>query len=317
MIEVRCLVNGECQVTDGIEAMTATKTVEARWIRVVAPTKDEEKALIDQLGLHELAIRDALREGLPPKMQDFGNHIFMILNTPMTAGESRVRKIAMFLGKTFVVTLQRVEIGTLDALAARIDKDPKHTLASPCSVAHVVLDHMMDGFEQMADRMNLEITRLEDRVMRDVSPEVMREIIRLRRQLGWLQRLTRSQRDVCMSLSRVPHEVVDEAILPYLRDVYDHVLRIYEMLDAGRDGLTAARDAHLSVVNNRLSEIMRTLTIIATIMMPLSLLAGIYGMNMKGIPGVESDVGAFWIMIGLMGIVAFVMLRSFRKRGWF
>jgi len=317
MIRVRCLVNGECQVSEGIDAIEKTKGVKARWIRVVAPTKEEEKALTDQLGLHELAIRDALREGLPPKMQDFGNHIFMILNTPMTGGESRVRKIALFLAKDFVVTLQRVEISALDAMADRIDKDPVHTLASPCKVAHVALDHMMDGFEQMADRMNLEITRLEDRVMRDVSPEVMREILRLRRQLGWLQRLTRSQRDVCMSLSRVPHEVVDKEILPYLRDVYDHVLRIYEMLDAGRDGLTAARDAHLSVVNNRLSEIMRTLTIIATIMMPLSLMAGIYGMNMKGMPGVESDQGFFWIMLGLMGTVAVVMLRSFRKRGWF
>ncbi len=317
MIHVRCLVDGECQISEGIEAIDATKDIKARWIRVVAPTKQEEAALAEKLGLHELAIRDALREGLPPKMQDFGNHIFMILNTPMMGGESRVRKIALFLAKDFAVTLQRVEIGALDEMADRIDQDPQHTLRTPCTVAHVALDHMMNGFEQMADRMNLEITRLEDRVMRDVSPEVMREILRLRRQLGWLQRLTRSQRDVCMSLSRVPHQVVDKEMLPYLRDVYDHVLRIYEMLDAGRDGLTAARDAHLSVVNNRLSEIMRTLTIIATIMMPLSLMAGIYGMNMKGIPGVANDIGAFWVMLGLMGVVAFIMLRAFRKRGWF
>jgi magnesium transporter len=128
--------------------------------------------------------------------------------------------------------------------------------------------------------------------------------------------VTRSQRDVCASLSRSSHPAITRESLPYLRDVYDHVLRLYEMLESAREGLAMTRDAYLSVVNNRLSEIMRTLTIITTILMPLTVLAGIYGMNFEHLPLHDSPWG-FPLMLGAMAVVAGLMAMWFRARRWF
>ena len=130
-----------------------------------------------------------------------------------------------------------------------------------------------------------------------------------------LLRITRMQRDVCLTLSRTNHPVLSKQITPYLRDVYDHCLRVYDHLEGVRDSLSAARDGYLSAVNNRLSESMRVLTVIATIMMPLSLVAGVFGMNFADMPLLRDGWG-FWLTVGFMVAVGGGMLVWFRRRRW-
>ena len=316
MIRVHQLKGETCDVLEGADAIRKTADSERRWIQAVKPDADEVDILVEELGLHRLSIRDALDVGHPPKLHDFGSHLFFIIHTPVGGDEARTRKIAIFLSNTWIATLQLFDLDVVDKTAERIQQDPVHFLAAPHETAHALLDQMAIGFEQMADRLHERIAKLEDIVISRPGTDTMGAILRLRREIGWMLRLTRSQRDVCMSLARTSHDALPVEAIPYFRDVYDHVLRNYDMIDAARDGLTAARDAHLTVVNNRLSEIMRTLTIIATVMMPLSLLAGIYGTNFDYLP-LEHTTWGFWAMIAVMLGVGGYMIWFFRSKDWF
>lgn len=318
MIHVHHLVDGRCEVLEGADAVRSTADEPSRWVQVTKPDDDEIELLVEHFGLHRLSLRDARDVGHPPKLHDFGSHLFFIIHTPVGGDEARTRKIAVFLAKTWVVTLQLFELDVVDTTSDRIKANPVHFLQAPHEIVLALLDQMAVGFEKMTDRLHEHIGKLEDIVVSKPGAETMTAIMRLRREVGWMLRLTRSQRDVCMSLARTTHDAIPAESIPYFRDVFDHVLRVYDMVDGARDGLTAARDSHLTVVNNRLSEIMRTLTIIATVMMPLSLLAGIYGMNFEedSMPGLKTAWG-FWVMMGIMGSVAGYMLWYFRRKGWF
>jgi len=159
------------------------------------------------------------------------------------------------------------------------------------------------------------VEELEEKTLGNPAPEVMTTVLELRHEVGALARTVRSQRDVCQSLTRIPHPALPKKVQPYLRDVYDHLVRVHDLLEGVRDTLGSARDAYLSSVNNRLSDVMRVLTVIATIMMPLGLIAGIYGMNFQEMPLLESHWG-FWIALGGMTILGSSMLYFFRRRGW-
>jgi magnesium transporter len=318
MICMRSLRDGEIQTTEGIEALgRGLKNPAPDWISVSEPSEEELAALSEKLNLHKLAIRDALSESQPPKLEDYGDHVFFVVHTPVKQAWSQTRRIAVFLGERWIVTMHRTESDAMDEIAARVEQDPEHLLQSPDALAHVVLDHMMIGFEELTAEILADMTGLEDRVLGDPSPASMEAILKMRRRVIGLTRVTRSQRDVCASLCRLSHKALSRDVMPFLRDAYDHILRVYELLESAREGMAVTRDAYLAVVNNRLSEIMRTLTVIATVMMPLSLVAGIYGMNFtKGMPLIESPAG-FWITMGVMIAIAGGMIAYFRKRRWF
>ena len=309
MIRVRTLANRKLATGGAVEPpVKGTR----RWVEVVAPTDDDIAALCGGLGLHELALEDALRVGHPPKLEEFDDHLFVIASTPVTDEDLDTRKIAIFLAKDWIVTVLRVPLERLDGIEKRVERDPARYLNPPAFLAHTLLDDMTDGFESRVDGLSDSIDALEDDLE---NSGLMARILDLRRQVSGLVRVVRSQRDMAGSLARLSHASIPAKIDPYLRDVYDHLVRVYDLLEACRDSLGAARDAHMAAVNNRLSETMRVLTVIATIMMPLSLLAGVYGMNFEIMPGTSAPAG-FWILMVAMGLIAVGMLAWFRRRNW-
>ena len=317
MIRVRSLRNERIEHSEGAEAMReALASVEPDWIQVVVPEPEDLDALREQLNLHQLALRDAIADEQPPKLEDFGDYLFFIVHVAVREAYGETRRIAVFLATNWIVTIQSTESRKMDEVAERVEQAPEHLLRSPDALAHVVIDHMTGGFEGLTADILEEMTGLEDRVLGDASPSSMEAILRMRRRVIGLARVMRSQRDVCASLCRMSHPALSREVMPFLRDVYDHILRVFELLETGREGLSVTRDAYLAVVNNRLSEIMRTLTIIATVMMPLSLLAGIYGMNFDKLPLMHHPAGFWLTLLGMVGI-AVGMLVFFRSRKWF
>jgi magnesium transporter len=317
MILVRSLRNERIEHSEGIESMrTALASPEPDWLQVIEPTQDDLDALRTQLDLHPLALRDAVTESQPPKLEDFGPYLFFIVHVAVKEAYGQTRRISVFLATNWIVTIQSTASKKMDEVAERVEQAPEHLLRSPDALAHVVIDHMTGGFEGLTADILEEMIQLEDRVLLDASPASMEAILKMRRRVIGLARVMRSQRDVCASMCRTSHAALSQEIMPFMRDVYDHILRVFELLETGREGLAVTRDAYLAVVNNRLSEIMRTLTIIATVMMPLSLLAGIYGMNFSELPLMDHPLG-FWLTIGGMVAIAGGMLLFFRSRRWF
>jgi magnesium transporter len=297
------------------EAVRPPPKGERIWIEAIGPSVEECSVLVQGLGLHELALEDALLPGHPPKYEVFDDHLFLIAHTPDTDAEEGTRKIALFLAKDWIVTMLREPLERLHSLEARVRRDPDRYVQAPAALAHLVLDHMTDGFEQLVDELRTHVEEIEDVCYGKPHAAQMEKILVMRQEAARLARTVRSQRDVCASLFRTLHPALPKKIQPYLRDIYDHILRVHEMLEGVREGLAAARDAYFASVNTRLNEVMRTLTVIATIMMPLGVVTGIWGMNFDWMPGLHSPWG-FWTTIVGMFVLGFGMVAFFRWRRW-
>ena len=295
------------------EAVRPPPKGERVWIEAIGPSVEECSQLVQGLGLHELALEDALLPGHPPKFEVFDDHLFLIAHTPDTDAEEGTRKIALFLAKDWVVTMLREPLERLSSIEARVQRDPERYLQAPAALVHLVLDHMTDGFEQLVDELRGEVEEIEDVCVAKPQAAQMEKILVRRQEAARLARTVRSQRDVCAALFRTIHPALQKKIQPYLRDIYDHILRVHEMLEAVREGLAAARDAYFASVNTRLNEVMRTLTLISTIMMPLGVVTGVWGMNFDWMPFLHSPWG-FWLTILAMTGLAFGMVAFFRWR---
>lgn len=285
------------------------------WVEAIGPSVEECTQLVQGLGLHELSLEDALQPGHPPKFEVFDGHLFLIAHTPDTDAEEGTRKIAIFLSKDWIVTMLREPLERLDSIAARVQRDPDRYLQAPAALAHLILDHMTDGFEQLVDELRDHVEGIEDTCYSQPQAEQMEDILERRQEAAQLARTVRTQRDVCAALFRTIHPALPKRIQPYLRDIYDHILRVHEQLEAVREGLAAARDAYFASVNTRLNEVMRTLTVIATIMMPLGVITGIYGMNFEWMPMLHTP-GGFWLVMGGMFALGGGMVAFFRWRRW-
>jgi magnesium transporter len=288
---------------------------ERAWIEAIGPSVEECALLVQGLGLHELALEDALTPGHPPKYEVFDGALFLIAHTPDTDAEEGTRKIALFLAKDWIVTMLREPLDRLGNIAARVQRDPDRYLQNPAVLAHMILENMTDGFEQLVDELREQVEAIEDTTYGRPHAGQMTRILEMRQEAARLARTVRSQRDVCAALFRTIHPSLPKKVQPYLRDVYDHILRVHEMLEAVREGLAAARDAYFASVNTRLNEVMRTLTVIATIMMPLGVITGVYGMNFDWMPGLHSPLG-FWLTITGMFALGGGMVAFFRWRRW-
>lgn len=324
MIRVHVARAGTLTARDAPEALGLPPSGEVHWIEVVAPSTKERAGLQAAFDLHEVALRDALRIGTPPKLMEFESHLFLVAHTPIERGNGKAgraalavptRKIAVFLGANWIVTIVREELRWLDEIRERAQRDPVYFLGAPDHCLLEILDRTCDGFETMIDALIDVVEALEDRAVEDPRPSVLQEIHALRRRHQGILRVTRGQRDLLLAITRSPHPVLTPAAAPYFRGVHDHVLRVYELLEGVHDNISGARDAYLAAVNNRLSDTMRALTVIATVMMPMTLLSGVFGMNFEWMPLVGAR-GGFWIACAMLATLGLVMWAWFKKRMW-
>ena len=317
MIRVHTCAQGRVETADAPAELTPPAAKCHVWVEAVQPDPAALARILAPLGVHELALEDALSQGHPPKLEDYGDHLFAIVHTPtLVRGDgATTRKVSILLGKQWVVTILREALPPLEALADRVRRDPKRYCASPDLLAHTVVDFMVDGFERVVDECEDRVEQLESLAQADQGGDVLAGVLELRRDVATLARLVRAQRDVCNGLHRGPHAALSKKVQPYFRDAYDHMLRLDNALDAIRENVGAVRDAHLSLVNNRLNATMRTLTVIATIMLPLTVITGVFGMNFVELPGSHHPAGFWLTCIGMLAL-GVGMLWVFRRRRW-
>jgi magnesium transporter len=182
---------------------------------------------------------------------------------------------------------------------------------------HQILDHVVDYYSPVLDDFDDRIDRLEDDIftLRRPNNQILAEIMDLKRSVLRLRRISGKQMDILHRMSRGEFSLVPEEMRPFYRDVYDHLVRVVDLAESYRDLITGSLDAYLSVVSNRLNEIMKVLTIFSAIMLPLTFIAGIYGMNFENMPELRSRYGYFTVL-ALMILIALGMLFFFRLRGW-
>lgn len=310
-VVVRFLDDGTLRVlgADALDSLPET----AVWIDVSSPDADTLEHVGSRFGLHPLSLEDCLHTPQRPKLEIFDDHLFIIWTVPSGAGYQGGLELDAFLGEKWLVTVHDAPLPGVEGAAGQAEVLLAH---GPDRVLHAVLDHLVDGVFGALDRAGDLLDDLEDEVLRGEgsSPEYPRRIHGLRRNLLELHRTVAPERDIIRSLVR-EREFAGSDAYRYFNDIGDHLARVEDELDVLRNVATDLIDIHLSAVGNRTNEIMKRLTVVATIFMPLTLITGIYGMNFRVFPELSWRFG-YPGVVGVMAAIAVAMLVYFRRRGW-
>ena len=230
--------------------------------------------------------------------------------------EFRTRQLALFLGPNYLVSFHREASRSVVATLESVRKNPRLMADGPGMILYRTLDFQMDLYLPLMENFQKRVDEIEKACFEAATSVILRDVFDLRKALVRLRRFSGHQREILLRLSRREFALIDERSAVYLRDVYDHLVRITDLADSFRELVAGALEAHLSIVSNRTNEIMRVLTIITTLFMPLTLIVGIYGMNFQDMPEFQWRRGYLFVY-GLMIVVAVAMYYVFRRRGIF
>jgi magnesium transporter len=288
------------------------------WVDVVDPTDEELAELQRSFGLHELAIEDSKTWGQRSKIDFYPEHVFLVVHgLELRAGGELVdREVHLFAGRrSFLITIRRSPVFDFQTAVRRLVGDRPLADEGVGYHLYLILDEIVDGYLATVERMEDLSDDIEDRVFAEEGEgDIQEDIFRLKRTVVRFRRLASPMREVLDLLQEYPG-MVTPRLVPYLRDVQDHVIRCVEFIDNIRDLLTAALESQLAQVSNRLNVVMKQLSAWAGIILVPTLIAGIYGMNFRYMPELSWRVG-YPLALGLMAGSALLLYRAFRKRAW-
>jgi magnesium transporter len=289
------------------------------WVDLAAPSIPESLILSDTFAFHPLAVDDAMSALQYPKAEAFDGYLYIVLHgIGFTGGEHCfcTHDVDFFLGPHYLVTVHDGESRSIAELREHATRNHKILSEGPVALFHRIVDSMVDHYRPEVEKLEDRLEQLEEAIFRDPKPELARRILAEKREVALLRRIVTPQRDVIARLARRDFLDISTEMSFRFRDIYDHLVRISDDVLIFQDRITGMLDAHLSNVSNRLNEVMKVLTVITIIFKPLTLLAGMYGMNipLPHFPGGEAI--QFWWLFGIMAIAIVVMLALFRRWRW-
>lgn len=295
-----------------------TPGAEAYWFNVCGPDDPALDDLAARYGLHPLAVEDCRSTLLhAPKIDEFSDHVFIVLQAFLGKEFGpEPMELDVFLGRDFLITFQDEDVDAVHEVMENL-RNGITCRPGPDGVLYAIADRAVDDILPLVNNLSDRLDEIEVEVLADTDQRHQQaEILELRSRAGVVRRLLSRQLSVFQRLSRGEVAYVAESNRIYFRDVYDHLVRIDLELEALREDSEVALTTLLSAVNNRLSEVMKVLSVVGALALPASLIAGIFGTNFDNVPGLHSDAG-FVIMIGSMLAVAGSMAMYFRRKGWF
>lgn len=289
------------------------------WLDIGDPDDQDYAVLEDVFKFHQLTIEDVKHRNQRPKLEEYSGYSFVVLFTAEWDGKAlKFLEHHVYLGPDYLVTVHEEPAPGLDALRDRVAHSPELTKGDLPFLTYLVIDSIVDGNFSMLEQLDETIDRLQDDIIERADKSVLSVIYGLKHDITQLRRYLAAQRDLFQRL--VTHSIDLHGkgdMTVYWRDVYDHIVRQYETVDSLRDLLTGAMDVYLSTVSNRLNTTMKTLTIIASLFLPLTWLTGFYGMNFAYLTQVlEPPHWAFWVAVATMLGSLVVQVVLFRRRGW-
>ncbi|MCW5852517.1 MAG: magnesium/cobalt transporter CorA [Anaerolineae bacterium] len=286
------------------------------WIDITGPGEAEIKTLREQFHFHPLSLEDVLRPGQRPKIEVYPTYYFMVfydLDYSDQAASVQAHEIDIFLGKNYVVTVHEQPSAEIDEVWERWQRRADVIGSDVGALLYVLVDNLVDEYFPILDQLAERVEDVEQHIFEKFDKEALEDIFSLKKDLLALRRIISPERDVLNVLLRRDPLIVSAETAVFLQDVYDHILRVTDSLDTYRDLLSSALDAYLSVQSNNLNEIMRRLTVISTIFLPLTFLTGFFGMNFSHLP-FDNDA-LLWASLGIMVMLPVAMLAYFRWRG--
>ncbi len=287
------------------------------WIGLHEPTAEEFDQVADELKLHPLAIEDAVHAHQRPKLERYGDTLFVVVKTLRYIDDTsdiEVGEIMLFIGEEFVITVRHGEGSPLKAVRERLEADPALLCLGPSAVLYTVLDEVVDRYGTIAHEVETDIIELERRVFAPKRVTVTEDIYELKREVLEFRGAEDPLVPVLQEIVKGRVHVLPET-MEYFRDVLDHLLRVDEQVDSHNELLTNVLNAHLAQVGMQQNEDMRKISAWAAILAIPTMFAGIYGMNFDNMPELHWKYGYF-LLIGLILTLCFGLYRWFRKSGW-
>ncbi|MBA3601370.1 MAG: magnesium/cobalt transporter CorA [Acidobacteria bacterium] len=284
------------------------------------PNEKDNRLLSDVFHFHPLTIEDAIETRNHPKVESYTNYLFLIVHgvTMQTNSTNFVtRELDIYLGANFVLTYHHESFRSINAVKSQIRTNTFHCERGADYLLHQILDKLVDLYIPVVDDFEAAVNDLEDRIfqMKKGSNKLLEEIMDLKRSVARLVRISSKQMDVITRLANGEFPLIGKDVLPFYRDVYDHLHRVSVLAENYRDLIGGLLNLHFNVVANRTNDVVKILTIFSAIILPLSLIAGIYGMNFENMPELKTRNGYF-LTIASMVIVAIGLLAYFWRKGW-
>jgi magnesium transporter len=289
------------------------------WVDMEDVTNEDAEFLSNVFSFHPLAVADCVSKDIhPPKIDDFEKYLFIIvhgINYQIESDVVETTELALFLGKNYVVTSHDVPMRSVSSMLDRVRKDGRLMRKGADFLAHDIMDALVDNIMPTIEGIDEKNDQLEAEALHEPKRETLTSIMQLKRSILALTRVILPQREIMNGLSRGQYALISERAQIYYRNIYDHLVRI-EMLTLGlRDMTESVLNTYLSSVSNRMNEVMKVLTIIATIFIPLTFVAGIYGMNFANMPELQWRYGYFGIL-SAMAVIGISLVVYFRRKNW-
>ena len=299
----------------GLEDIALSRDAVWRWVDVVGGDEDTFATLAEEFKLHPLLVEDSLHSQRRSKLDAYPDGGFVAWLTPerIEGDGFEVSELDVFIGASYLIT---AHLGESEAISAAVEDAKRAFDLGPDWLLHSIIDRLVDSVLPVVDGLGDALDDIEDDLLGGPRPADLRRLYSVRRQLVQLHRIVAPERDTLRGLARERNFVSEEAYR-YFQDVADHLARVEDSIETYRDVGAAAMDIYLSAQNNRMNEIMKQLTVVATIFMPLTLISGIYGMNV--IKGMWPPVLAAWsfaAVVGSMVVIALAMSVYFRRKNW-
>ena len=273
----------------------------------------------EQFNIHPLVLEDILHTQQRPKFEEYGNDAFVVVQSltyDNTSHELNAEQIAIFFGENFLITFQENEDDTFDAVRERLEMSNGRIRSRKADyLAYALIDNLVDNYFEVLDRFEERMEELEAEITKSPTRETKENIYHLKFQMLGMRKAVMPLRDAVNKLSRCEGDAVDDSTGIYLRDLYDHVLRIADLTETYRDMLNGLIELYHSELSLRMNNVMQVLTVITTIFVPLTFLAGVYGMNFDNMPELHWENGYFYLL-GIMAAIAIALLFYFKRKKW-
>jgi len=296
------------------------ETTTVTWINIDGI---HDVSLIEKLGkqfdLHPLILEDILNTEQRPKLEDFEKYIFIVLKMLSYDDKGQTieaEQVSLVVGPNFVISFQERVGDVFEQIRDRIRNAKGRVRKMGADyLGYTLIDAVVDGYFSILEKFGEKVEALEEELVTNPTNKTMQQIHNLKRELILLRKSVWPLREVVSALQRSDISIIKETTGIYLRDVYDHTIQIIDTIESFRDMVSGMLDIYLSSISNRMNAVMKVLTIIATIFIPLTFVAGIYGMNFKFMPELQWHWG-YPTALGVMGIIAIIMLMYFRRKKW-
>jgi magnesium transporter len=280
-----------------------------------------EPILRDIFGFHPLAIEDALKETHVPKIDDWENYLYIVLNELFFHSIDGLNSLELdiFLGKNYLLTHHEKSIPSIEAVWERCLQDEHYLRRGSTRMLYRLMDHLVENALPVIEEMGISLEKLEEEIFHFPTPSHLEEVLSVKRSVLQIWRVISPQREVLSKLARDEYPIINPSLRIYFRDVYDHLVRLDDMNESTRDQVSSTIDLYQSTVGNRMNDVMKTLTIITTLFMPLSFLAGFFGMNFfqaSELMPAWTSTGALVSAVTAMILLPLGMFYWIRRRGW-